>query len=153
MFEFSSLPSSFHFFGSPQADSISQLPIARPVLLKNAMAIFSRIHKSFDLRYDTLFRAVAIYSAFKTLPSAHKVPEDYTLMASIHLSMKYVEIYPPMLAHIVGHITKTLDLTKYRKYEGIVFKALGSNLNLDTPFTIMDELLDGEDKKVSFDAY
>jgi hypothetical protein len=77
--------------------SPSKSTTLRPVIprhkvnLKKALLIFSRVQNKLRLRFETLFRALAIYRAYMelSLEKRGEVPEDYLLTACMYISMKY----------------------------------------------------------------
>ncbi len=110
------------------------------------MLVFSRIQNKLHLKFETLFRAAAIYKTHQSLPLSKReeIPEDYLLAACMFIAMKYEEIYPPQLRKVMAGIRlrEQLDMGEYRRHERSILLALEGDLDLPTPFTIIDEMLD-----------
>ena len=84
------------------------------------MLIYSRIHYKLRLRFETLFRAIAIAKAYKSSAPMQEdeTPEEYVLAACMYLAMKYEEIYPPQLRKVMQLIKPSICIDRQ-----IYFKA------------------------------
>jgi hypothetical protein len=109
-------------------------PLAMPpppmhkVNVKKAMLVFSRIQNKLHLKFETLFRAVALYKTYQSLPANEQaeMPEEYLLTACMFMAMKYEEIYPPQLSRVMANIRHSNhhDKEEYRRHERSLLLAL-----------------------------
>lgn len=83
------------------------------------------------------------------------MPQEYFLAVCMFLAMKYEEIYPPELRDVFRIIKSNawLDKDQYRQYEKAVLVALDGNLDMPTPYTIIDQMILNQDKSVYLHAY
>lgn len=132
--------------GSGSESASAHCPAMRSkVNLKKAMIIYSRVHNKLRLKFETLFRAVAIYKEHQeqSVAARGEIPEDYLLAACMFVAMKYEEIYPPELRKVMSLIRPNmwLDMPEYCRHERSLILALGGDFDLPTPATIIDEML------------
>lgn len=73
----------------------------------------------------------------------------------MYLAMKYEEIYPPELRKVMALIKPNtfLDRELYFRSEVAVLLALGGDLDLPTPCTIVDGMMVGQEREAYNYAY
>ena len=124
--------------------------------LQRVFLVLSRMHYAFKLRYQTLFLAMEIYVRYaesEVNPEEEHIPEGCLILVCAYLSMKFEEIYPPRLKHLVSFVKTNPSLDEYSTYEKRVLLKLNLNLNITTAKEILEDLLKNSSEEVYYHAY